>query len=107
MTTCRDAAVPEWIQRRSGRPSLSAPGTVSPRVNFRVTAQVRDQAARIAKSRDQSLSQFAREALEARVEAWSLEEATRVAKLRARLRQRGPGILDQPAETYVEDVDDG
>ena len=100
-----DVAVPDLIQRRSGRPSLSTPGTISPRVSFRLTAEVLDQAARIAKRQDKSLSRFAREALEARVEDCLLAEAARRARLRAKLRQRGPGILDQPDAAYVEDVD--
>ena len=103
----RDVAVLDWIPRRSGRPSLSTPGTISPRVSFRLTAEVRDQAARIAKRQDKSLSRFAREALERRVEDCLLAEAARIARLRATLRQRGPGILDQPDGAYVEDVDDG
>ena len=102
-----DAAEPRWIPRPSGRPSLGDPRAVSPRVSFRLAAEVRDQAVRIAKRQDKSLSQFAREALEARVEAWSREESARIARLRATLLRRGPGILDLPDEAYVEDVDDG
>ena len=102
-----DGAVPEWIKRPGGRPSLSAPGTTSPQVSFRLPAKVRDQAARIARRQDKTLSRFAREALETHVEAWLLEEAARIAALRAKLQRRGPGILDLPAEAFVEDVDDG
>jgi hypothetical protein len=101
----RDVAVPEWIQRRSGRPSLTAPGTVSPRVSFRLTPKMRHQAARIAKRQDKSLSRFAREALEARVEHCLFEEAVQKAKLSAMLQRRGPGILDRPIEVYDEDIE--
>jgi hypothetical protein len=104
---CPDVAVREWVRRRNGRPSLGAPGTASPRVSFRLTAKARDQAAGIAKRQDRSLSQFAREALEAHVEDWLREEAARIVRLRATLQRRGPGVLDLPDETYVEDVDDG
>jgi predicted transcriptional regulator len=102
---CHDVAVPDWIQRRSGRPSLTAPGTVSPRVSFRLNPKMRDQAARIAKRQDKSLSRFAREALEARVEHCLFEEAIRKAMLSAMLQRRGPGILDRPIEEYDEDVE--
>jgi predicted DNA-binding protein len=75
-------------------------------VSFRLRREVRDQAARLAKRQDKTLSQFAREALEARVENSLLDEAARIARLRSRLRDRGPGVLDLPNEAYVEDVED-
>jgi hypothetical protein len=49
--------------RRVGRPSLAGSGT-SPRVNFRVSPALHQQAQRRAESEGKRLSQLAREALE-------------------------------------------
>jgi hypothetical protein len=58
------------VRRGGGRPSLSGEASVSPRIVFRVTPDVRDRAAAIAAREGKTISQLAREALEARV-AWS------------------------------------
>lgn len=57
------------VRRKAGRPSLTGAGTASPRVSFRVTPDVRDRAAAIAEREGTTISQLAREALEARVQA--------------------------------------
>ena len=49
---------------RRGRPSLSAPGTHSPHVSFRVPEQLHREAAAAAEARGVSVSALAREALE-------------------------------------------
>jgi hypothetical protein len=101
----RDVSLARIVPRGSGRPSLGVPGTVSPKVSFRVRVAVRDQAARFAKRQHKSLSRFAREALEERVRQCVLEEAAQFDALCEKLRQRGPGILDRPIEEYEEDVE--
>ena len=55
--------------RKAGRPSLTGTAAASPRVSFRVTPEVRDRAAAIASDEGKTISEFAREALEARVRA--------------------------------------
>lgn len=62
-------AIVEGVRRRGGRPSLTGEPAVSPRVSFRLTPKVRDRAATIAQRERKSISELAREALEARVEA--------------------------------------
>ena len=57
----------EEVRRRAGRPSLTGEPAVSPRIAFRVTPDVRDRAAGIAAGEGKTISQLAREALEARV----------------------------------------
>ena len=57
----------EEVRRRAGRPSLTGHPAVSPRIAFRVTPDVRDRAAGIAAREGKTISQLAREALEARV----------------------------------------
>jgi predicted HicB family RNase H-like nuclease len=59
----------EEVRRRGGRPSLTGGAAVSPRVSFRVTPGVRERAAIIAEREGKTISQVAREALEARVRA--------------------------------------
>ncbi len=59
----------EDVRRRSGRPSLTGEAAISPRVTFRLTPDVRDRAAAVAEREGKTISQLAREALEARVEA--------------------------------------
>lgn len=63
-----DAIVSD-VRRKAGRPSLTGAATASPRVSFRVTPEVRDRAAAIANGEGKTISQVAREALEARVQA--------------------------------------
>lgn len=61
-----DAIVDE-VRRRGGRPSLTGKAAVSPRVSFRLTPEVRERAAVVAEHEGKTISQLAREALEARV----------------------------------------
>jgi predicted HicB family RNase H-like nuclease len=67
LTEHRAAEIVEEVRRRGGRPSLTGEAAVSPRIAFRVTPGVRDRAARIAAREGKTISQLAREALEARV----------------------------------------
>lgn len=57
------------VRRKVGRPSLTGAAAASPRVSFRVTPEVRDRAAAIASDEGKTISELAREALEARVQA--------------------------------------
>lgn len=59
----------ENVRRTTGRPSLSGHATPSPQIAFRVAQNIRDQAAEIAAREGKTISQLAREALEARVQA--------------------------------------
>jgi predicted HicB family RNase H-like nuclease len=59
----------EEVRRRGGRPSLTGEAAASPRIVFRITPSVRDRAAEIAAREGKTISQLAREALEARVAA--------------------------------------
>lgn len=63
-----DAIVAD-VRRKAGRPSLTGEPATSPRVSFRVTPDVRDRAAAIAQHEGKTISQLAREALEARIKA--------------------------------------
>ena len=67
LTEQRAAEIIEEVRRRGGRPSLTGQAAVSPRITFRVTPGVRDRAAQIAAREGKTVSQLAREALEARV----------------------------------------
>ena len=67
LTEQRAAEIVEEVRRRGGRPSLTGEAAVSPRIAFRVTPGVRDRAAQIAAQEGKTISQLAREALEARV----------------------------------------
>lgn len=69
LTEQRAADVVDEVRRRGGRPSLTGEAAASPRIAFRVTPAVRDRAAKIAASEGKTVSQLAREALEARVAA--------------------------------------
>jgi predicted HicB family RNase H-like nuclease len=62
-------AIVDDVRRKAGRPSLTGASAVSPRVSFRVTPEVRDRAAAIATEEGKTISELAREALEARVRA--------------------------------------
>jgi predicted HicB family RNase H-like nuclease len=57
----------EQVRRKGGRPSLTGDSAASPRVSFRLTPDVRERAATIAEREGKTISQLAREALEARV----------------------------------------
>ncbi|SDX64979.1 hypothetical protein SAMN05661080_00670 [Modestobacter sp. DSM 44400] len=67
LTEQKAAAIVEEVRRRGGRPSLTGEAATSPRIVFRVTPSVRDRAAEIAAREGKTISQLAREALEARV----------------------------------------
>lgn len=62
-------AIVEDVRRKAGRPSLTGEAAISPRVSFRLRPDIRDRAAAIAEREGKTISQLAREALEARVEA--------------------------------------
>jgi predicted HicB family RNase H-like nuclease len=62
-------AIVRDVRRKAGRPSLTGASAVSPRVSFRLTPEVRDRAAAIATEEGKTISELAREALEARVRA--------------------------------------
>jgi predicted HicB family RNase H-like nuclease len=69
-TRLTDAIVDEIVERarRSvGRPSLSGRAVSSPQIAFRVPQDVRGRAAEVAAREGKTISQLAREALEARV----------------------------------------
>ncbi len=70
------AEIVDEVRRRVGRPSLTGEAAVSPRITFRITTAVRDRAAAIAAHEGKTVSQLAREALEARVAADSGVRAT-------------------------------
>ena len=63
------AEIVEKVHRTTGRPSLSGHAVPSPQIAFRVPQRVRDQAAKIAEREGKTISQLAREALEARLRA--------------------------------------
>ena len=67
LTEQRAAEIVDEVRRRGGRPSLTGEAAASPRIAFRVTPGVRDRAAQIAAREGKTISQLAREALEARV----------------------------------------
>ena len=69
LTEQKAADIVDEIRRRGGRPSLTGRAAVSPRIAFRVDPRVRDSAAQIADREGKTISQLAREALEARVAA--------------------------------------
>jgi predicted HicB family RNase H-like nuclease len=69
LTEQQAAEIVEEIRGRGGRPSLSGEAAISPRIAFRVAPAVRDRAAEIAAREGKTISQLAREALEARVAA--------------------------------------
>jgi len=59
----------EQVRQGAGRPSLSGVRVASPQIAFRVAPSVREKAAQLAAREGKTISQLAREALEARVEA--------------------------------------
>lgn len=69
LTDQKAADIVDEVRRRGGRPSLTGQAAVSPRIAFRVDPRVRDSAAQIADREGKTISQLAREALEARVAA--------------------------------------
>jgi predicted HicB family RNase H-like nuclease len=69
LTEQKATDIVDEVRRRGGRPSLTGQAAVSPRIAFRVDPRVRDSAAQIADREGKTISQLAREALEARVAA--------------------------------------
>ena len=69
LTEHNAAAIVQEVRRRGGRPSLTGEAATSPRIVFRVAPSVRDRAAEIAAREGKTISQLAREALEARLAA--------------------------------------
>ena len=69
LTEDRADDIVEQVRSKGGRPSLTGDAAASPRVSFRVTPDVRDRAAKLADREGKTISQLAREALEARVRA--------------------------------------
>ena len=67
LTERKAAEIVDEVRRRAGRPSLTGEATASPRITFRITPSVRDRAAEIAAREGKTVSQLAREALEARL----------------------------------------
>ena len=67
LTEQKAADIVDEVRRRGGRPSLTGRAAASPRIAFRVTPGVRDRAAQVAAREGKTVSQLAREALEARV----------------------------------------
>ena len=67
LTERRVDDIVEQVRSRGGRPSLTGDAAASPRVSFRVTPDIRDRAAALAEREGKTISQLAREALEARV----------------------------------------
>lgn len=55
------------VRRTTGRPSLSGKPTTSPTISFRIAPAIRDRAAEVAAREGKTVSQLAREALEARL----------------------------------------
>jgi predicted HicB family RNase H-like nuclease len=68
LTEQQAAEILDDVRRRAGRPSLTGEAAASPRISFRITPTVRDRAAEIAAREGKTISQLAREALEARVD---------------------------------------
>ncbi len=67
LTEQRAVEIVDEVRHRGGRPSLTGEAAASPRIAFRVTPGVRDRAAQVAAREGKTVSQLAREALEARV----------------------------------------
>jgi predicted HicB family RNase H-like nuclease len=67
LTEQKAAEIVGEVRRRAGRPSLTGEAAISPRITFRITPGVRDRAAEMAAREGKTVSQLAREALEARV----------------------------------------
>ncbi len=67
LTSRRADQIVEDVRHRGGRPSLSGRAARSPQIAFRVPPEVRDRAADVAAREGKTVSQLAREALEARL----------------------------------------
>jgi len=67
LTRARAQQIVGQVRHAGGRPSLSGASTRSPQIAFRVPAEIRDQAAQAAAEEGKTISQLAREALQARL----------------------------------------
>lgn len=67
LTRARAQQIVGQVRHAGGRPSLSGAGARSPQIAFRVPAEIRDRAAQAAADEGKTVSQLAREALEARL----------------------------------------
>lgn len=67
LTRARAQEIVRQLRHPGGRPSLSGGRARSPQIAFRVPVEVRDRAARTAAEEGKTVSQLAREALEARL----------------------------------------
>jgi len=67
LTRARAEAIVKQARHAGGRPSLSGTPSRSPQIAFRVPVEVRDRAAQRAADEGKTVSQLAREALEARL----------------------------------------
>ena len=61
------AGLVQEVRRAGGRPSLSGVAVRSPQIAFRVPIEVRERAVQMAATEGKTVSQLAREALEARL----------------------------------------
>ena len=64
LTQGRAAEMAERLERRSGRPSLTAPGAHSPVLNLRVSQVTQDKLKRLAEESGRRQSDIVREALD-------------------------------------------
>jgi len=71
LTRARAEAIVKQARHAGGRPSLSGTPARSPQIAFRVPAEIRNRAAQAAADEGKTVSQIAREALEARLGAKS------------------------------------
>jgi len=69
LTNALADGIVDHARRVGGRPSLSGKGAASPQIAFRVPPAVRDRAVEIAAHEGKTVSQLAREALQARIAA--------------------------------------
>lgn len=63
------AALVEAGRRAAGRPSLTAPGAISPRINLRIPQALKDRLSSVAERQHRRESDVARDALEAYLSA--------------------------------------
>lgn len=71
LTRARAEQIVRQARHAGGRPSLSGKPSRSPQIAFRVPAEIRERAAQAAADEGKTVSQLAREALEARLGARS------------------------------------
>jgi predicted HicB family RNase H-like nuclease len=67
LTSRHAKEVVEEVRRSAGRPSLSGRAAHSPQIAFRVPPDIREQAVKAADAEGKTVSEYAREALEARL----------------------------------------